>query len=432
MSQLEVDKVIPQSGTTLTLGESGDTVSVPSGATLDASNATLTLPDDSVTTAKIVDANVTTAKLADANVTTAKLAYDPNPFRNRIINGDMVIDQRRAGTSYTSSNANVYTLDRWTTFETGGVSSRFTIEQNAASVTPPTGFTNYMGITSSVASAVTAGMIQSIAQKIEGFNASDLAWGTANAKTVTISFWVRSSLTGTFGGVLSNGAVNYSYPFTYTISAATTWEYKTVTIAGPTAGTWDTTNGAGPVLQFVIGTGSTFNGTAGSWSANGWYGVTGVTDLTATSGATLYITGVQLEAGTTASDFEFLPIDVNLRRCFRYFQDYSQQELRFMVQEGRYADSSGNWTPTWTFPNGDMRTIPTLTYTDAASPANSLKMTVRRADATETNNINLRPFTNRLRNNRVDFNTYNETTGFASQGSVGFAFAKDFKLDAEL
>jgi hypothetical protein len=145
-----------------------------------------------------------------------------------------------------------------------------------------------------------------------------------------------------------------------------------------------------------------------------------------------YITGVQLEAGTTASDFEFLPIDVNLRRCFRYFQDYSQQELRFMVQEGRYADSSGNWTPTWTFPNGDMRTIPTLTYTDAASPANSLKMTVRRADATETNNINLRPFTNRLRNNRVDFNTYNETTGFASQGSVGFAFAKDFKLDAEL
>jgi hypothetical protein len=162
--------------------------------------------------------------------------------RNRIINGDMVIDQRRAGTSYTSSNANVYTLDRWITFETGGISSRFTIQQNAGSVTPPTGFTNYMGITSSVASAVTTGMIQSIAQKIEGFNASDLAWGTANAKTVTISFWVRSSLTGTFGGVLSNGAVNYSYPFNYTISVANTWEQKTITVAGPTAGTWVTNN----------------------------------------------------------------------------------------------------------------------------------------------------------------------------------------------
>jgi hypothetical protein len=291
------------------------------------------------------------------------------PYRNRIINGDMVIDQRRAGTSYTNSNANVYTLDRWLTFVTGGVSSRFTIQQNAGSITPPTGFTNYMGITSSVASAVTAGMIQSIAQKIEGFNASDLAWGTANAKTVTISFWVRSSLTGTFGGVLNNGAVNYSYPFTYTISAATTWEYKTVTIAGPTAGTWNTTNGAGPVLQFVIGTGSTFNGTAGSWSANGWYGVTGVTDLTATSGATLYITGVQLEVGSAASDFEFLPFDVNLGRCMRYCLvlgdtpnglDFGKQGI-----VGHYFSATA-FIPVWFF-QYPMRTTPSFTVSSASA-----------------------------------------------------------------
>jgi hypothetical protein len=246
-------------------------------------------------------------------------AASPFGLKNRIINGDMRIDQRYAGASYTSTNGNFYTLDRWLTFETGGVNGRFTIQQNAGSVTPPVGFTNYMGITSATASSVSAGMIQSIAQKIEGFNASDLGWGTANAKTVTISFWVRSSLTGTFGGVLNNGAINYSYPFTYTISAANTWEYKTVTIAGPTAGTWNTTNGAGPVLQFVIGTGSTYNGTAGSWSANGWYGVTGAVDLTSTNGATLYITGVQLEQNTSATPFERRLYNQELANCQRYY-----------------------------------------------------------------------------------------------------------------
>jgi hypothetical protein len=320
MSELKVNKVTPRSGTTVSLGDSGDSVAIPAG-----------------------------------------VGFNGFGYRNRIINGDMVIDQRRAGTSYTSSSANVYTLDRWLTFEAGGVASRFTIQQNAASVTPPTGFTNYMGITSLVASAVTAGKIQSIAQKIEGFNASDLAWGTANAKTVTISFWVRSSLTGTFGGVLSNGAVNYSYPFTYTISAATTWEYKTVTIAGPTAGTWDTTNGAGPVLQFVIGTGSTFNGTAGSWSANGWYGVTGATDLTATSGATLYITGVQLEAGTTASDFEFLPYDMNLGRCQRYYYKTKSDAVATLMSSG-YNTLTTESKQVFNFPT-TMRARPTSVET---------------------------------------------------------------------
>jgi hypothetical protein len=294
--------------------------------------------------------------------------YSTQPsFRNLIINGDMRIDQRNAGTSYTSSNANVYTLDRWLTFETGGVSSRFTIQQNAGSVTPPTGFTNYMGITSSVASAVTAGMIQSIAQKIEGFNASDLAWGTANAKTVTISFWVRSSLTGTFGGVLSNGAVNYSYPFTYTISAANTWEYKTVTIAGPTAGTWVTNNGAGPVLQFVIGTGSTYQGSAGSWSANGYYGVTGTVDVTGTNGATLYITGVQLEVGSTATDFENLPYDVELARCQRYYWAdlASQDNTNYHTFSSGDAGTTTRFFSYRTFPV-PMRVIPSATISTAA------------------------------------------------------------------
>ena len=246
-------------------------------------------------------------------------ASSPYVLKNRIINGAMVIDQRNAGAAYTSIDANTYVLDRWTTLETGGVSGKFTVQQNAGSVTPPVGFSNYMGITSLSAFSVTAGVIQTVAQKIEGFNASDLDWGTANAKTVTVSFWVRSSLTGTFGGVLNNGAINYSYPFTYTISAANTWEQKSVTIAGPTAGTWNTTNGAGPTLQFVIGTGTTYQGAAGSWSANGYYGVTGAVNVTGTNGATLYITGVQLEQNTSATPFERRLYGQELANCQRYY-----------------------------------------------------------------------------------------------------------------
>ena len=240
--------------------------------------------------------------------------------RNRIINGDMRIDQRNAGAAHTSTNANIYVLDRWSTYETGGTAGKFTVQQDAGAVTPPVGFSNYIGITSATAFSVTAGIIQSIRQSIEGFNASALDWGTANAKTVTVSFWVRSSLTGTFGGVLSNGAIDYSYPFTYTISVANTWEQKSVTIAGPTAGTWLTTNGAGLTLQFVIGTGTTYQGSAGSWSANGYYGATGAVNVTGTNGATLYITGVQLETGTTATPFEQMQYGTQLALCQRYLQ----------------------------------------------------------------------------------------------------------------
>ena len=240
-------------------------------------------------------------------------------FKNRIINGGMVIDQRNAGV-YTSTDTNIYVLDRWGTFETGGVSGKFTVQQNAGAVTPPVGFSNYIGITSQSAYSVAAGAIQTIRQTIEGFNTADLAWGTANAKTVTISFWTRSSLTGTFGGVVSNGAITYSYPFTYTISAANTWEYKTVTIAGPTSGTWvGATNGSGLVLQFVIGTGTTYQGADGSWSANSYYGVTGAVNVTGTNGATFYITGVQLEKGSVATSFDYRPYGTELQLCQRYY-----------------------------------------------------------------------------------------------------------------
>jgi hypothetical protein len=230
----------------------------------------------------------------------------------------MVIDQRNAGASVTPTNA-AYTLDRWqaTMFANTG---KFSVQQNAGSVTPPAGFINYLGVTSLSSYSTSGNDIYSINQTIEGYNIADLNWGTANAKTITISFWVRSSLTGTFAAGLSNDT--RSYPFTYTISAANTWEQKSVTVAGDTSGTWGSTNAIGVALRFGLGAGasSTFTGPAGAWASANYYVATGGTSVVGTSGATFYITGVQLEAGTTASPFEYRQYGTELQLCQRYFQ----------------------------------------------------------------------------------------------------------------
>jgi hypothetical protein len=238
-------------------------------------------------------------------------------FRNRIINGAMVIDQRNAGASITGNNL-TFPVDRWK-IETSQL-SKMTAQQNAGSVTPPSGFTNYLGITSSSAYSVGSGDYFSVEQIIEGYNMADLGWGTANAKTVTLSFWVRSSLTGTFGGCFTNGAFTRSYPYTYTVSSANTWEQKTVTIAGDTTGSWTTTNGQGLFVQWGLGVGSTYSGTAGSWVASGYISATGATSVVGTNGATFYITGVQLEVGSTATSFDYLDYGRSLIQCQRYYQ----------------------------------------------------------------------------------------------------------------
>ena len=242
-------------------------------------------------------------------------------FKNRIINGDMRIDQRNAGASVTITTANQYTVDRWQAIVSQ--SSKFTAQQNAASITPPVGFTNYIGITSSSAYSVISSDYFLFRQAIEGYNVADLAWGTASAATVTLSFWVRSSLTGAFGGAFTNAAGNRSYPFTYTISAANTWELKTVTIAGDTSGTWLTTNGGGIYVVFGLGVGSTGSGTAGAWAGAAYYSATGATSVVGTSGATFYITGVQLEKGSTATSFDYRPYTTELQLCQRYLPAWS-------------------------------------------------------------------------------------------------------------
>jgi hypothetical protein len=237
-------------------------------------------------------------------------------FKNRLINGACVIDQRNAGASVTQNTSAQYTLDRW--FIYGDVTSKFTVQQNAGSITPPSGFTNYLGVTSSSAYTVGTSEIFVVQQRIEGYNIADLAWGTANAQTVTLSFWVRSSLTGTFGGSLKNSSGARSYPFTYSVPTANTWTQINITIAGDTSGTWLTTNGIGITMTFSMGCGSSTSSTAGSWSAGNYSSATGATSVVGTNGATFYVTGVQLEKGSTATSFDYRPYSAELAMCQRY------------------------------------------------------------------------------------------------------------------
>jgi len=288
-------------------------------------------------------------------------AASPYVLKNRIINGDMRIDQRNAGASVTPTTDGQYTLDRWKS--SLSVTSKFSVQQNAAAVTPPTGFTNYLGVTSLSAYSIGTSDYFGIRQKIEGFNVADLNWGTANAQTVTLSFWVRSSLTGTFGGTLANSAQNRNYPFSYTIASANTWEQKTITIAGDTSGTWLTTNGIGVGVQFGLGVGSTYSGTAGSWTSSLVITPTGATSVVGTNGATWYITGVQLEIGTSATPFERRLYGQELINCQRYYWQLPASNTYAaampMISVGQAWSSTNTANHTATFPVS-MRTTPTL------------------------------------------------------------------------
>jgi len=320
-SSIPLSQLDSNFATTITLGNTaiqlGNTVTTLNNMTM--ANVTISSGTSNITS----NVSTVTGTLPEANGGTGS-NYGWNDFKNRIINGAMVIDQRSAGASSTPAVTGAYTypsVDRF--YYLISVASKFSLQQNAGSVTLPAGFTNYLGMTSLAATSVGASDYYIIGQAIEGFNTADLAWGTASAATVTLSFWVRSSLTGTFGGALMNGASNYSYPFTYTISSANTWEQKTITITGPTAGTWiGATNAVSLRVHFGLGMGSTYSGTSGSWSANAYYSATGATSVVGTNGATFYITGVQLEKGSTATSFDYRPYGTELALCQRYFTSF--------------------------------------------------------------------------------------------------------------
>ena len=303
----------------------------------------------------ITDAN-------DGNTTTIN-GVTPNSAnvvgKNKIINGNMVIDQRNAGASVTVNTGGAfYAIDRYrlSSVSSSGV---FTGQQVTDA---PAGFNNSLQLTVTTADAtVDATDPYYIAQFIEGYNVNDLNFGSVDSKTITLSFWVKSSVTGSFGGALSNSDVNRSYPFSYTISSANTWEYKTVTIAGDTTGTWLKTNGIGLRVYWGLGVGSNFSGTPNQW--NGAFNIapSGSVDWINTNGATFNITGVQLEVGESATEFEHRPYTTELQLCQRYY---------FNILDGTniYGSDWGSSGMIFSFFPVEMRAMPTFTYVAIRAP----------------------------------------------------------------
>jgi hypothetical protein len=289
-------------------------------------------------------------------------------FKNRIINGNMMIDQRNAGASVSVTSANPYTVDRWQAVASQA-SAKFSVQQSS---TAPSGFINSLKITSLSAYSVPSSEQYIVRQSIEGFNTADLGFGTATPKTVTISFWVNSSLTGSFGASICNNDGSRSYAFSYTINAANTWEQKSVTITGDTTGTWQTGNLTGIILSISLG--STLNTTENTWVSG--YGVapSGKVSVVGTNGATFYITGVQLEKGSTATSFDYRPYGTELALCQRYYQalGFSSDSTYPRVIMPSYTSScyiGGSWTNAVTMrANPTATQVGTWTYQSTNSP----------------------------------------------------------------
>ena len=325
--------------------------------------------------------------------------------RNLIINGDMRVNQR----GFASDVDNAYTVDRFVYQSSAG--DKFTITQDTDTPSGE-GFVNSLKFV--VASAVTVGASDyfMISQPIEGFNTSFLRLGTSSAKTFTLSFYVRSSLTGTFGGGLGNAAGNRGYPFTYTISSADTWEHKRVTVPGDTTGTWVTGNTHGLLVRFGLGVGSNKSGTAGAWTGSEIFSATGATSVVGTGSATWYITGVQLEEGSTASDFEHTNIGNELLLCQRYYH------------EGQYAFMTSSTTTcifNIDFPT-TMRATPTTTHEYAeGGTANDIYNIATAATPTFVPNGSF-----------VDVNSYKFAYDFDAGLTADDGYQSYFYFDSEL
>ena len=257
--------------------------------------------------------------------------------RNVIINGDMTIAQR--GTS-ANTTGGYHNIDRWNYQHStdGGFSGT-----QSSDVPSGTGFTkSLLWTVTSADSSFSSGQYAYIRQTVEGQNCAHLKLGTSDAKTITLSFYVKSSVTGTFSGAMCNDGFNRSYPYTYTINSANTWEKKSVTIPCDTSGTWRTDFGRGFFISWALGSGSLYgSGTAGQWNASGQIAAAGTTNLMATNGATWYMTGCQVEVGDTATDFEHRSFGEELSLCQRYFcrQYYSGSNV---IYDRVYWNGSGN------------------------------------------------------------------------------------------
>ena len=243
----------------------------------------------------------------------AQISSTPSGRRNLIINGAAEVNQRSTGTV---TNGEAYgAVDRFIGFAAAG--GTFTLAQSTDS---PDGYNNsILATVTSADSSIASNDFYGISQRIEGQNVYHLGFGSSAAKTLTLSFYVKSSVTGTFGGAIRNSAGNRSFNFSYTVNSANTWEHKTYTIAGDTSGTWLTDTGIGLRVSWSLGDGSDRLQAAGSWGAGNFAGVTGQTNLITTGSATLQLTGVQLEVGSVATEFEHRSFGEELALCQRYF-----------------------------------------------------------------------------------------------------------------
>jgi hypothetical protein len=361
MSKLEVDKIDPQSGTDLELGTSGDTITIPAGVTFDSSAATNTLPATVVTTDgtqtltnKSIAATQLTGTVATSNlgtgtadattflrgdqtyasatpaagsITTTQLAYNPNSFRNIIINGDMSIAQRATSQSSVTTTG-YYTCDRFQWIADYGT---VTLSQDTT-VPSGQGFAKSYKVDVTTAGTVSSGGYVLVRQRIEGQNLQYLKKGTSNAESLTLSFWIQSTKTGTYIAELYDADNNRQISKAYTVSSSNTWEKKTLTFDGDTSGAFGNDNGGSLFLNLYLSAGTDYtSGTLNtSWAASvNVNRVVGQVDAQDSTSNNIYFTGVQLEAGTSASDFEFLPNDINKNRCYRYFQKLSVVLMNF-------------------------------------------------------------------------------------------------------
>ena len=313
---------------------------------------------DTLTNKTLTSPTLTTPALGTpaSGILTSCTGLNYNGFKNRLINGAMVIDQRNAGASITPTTDQTYGIDRISLRL--NVASKYSAQQ---STDAPAGFYNSLKITSLSSYAVTATNFFGVAQYVEANNVLDLNWGTSDAQTVTLSFWVKSSLTGTFGGTVFGFSAGIpSYPFSFSISVANNWTKISTTITGPKSGTFYTGAAAGYlVVEWSLGTGSSLLGTANTWNYSTLYrSVTGETSVVGTNGATFYITGVQLETGSTATSFDYRPYSTELSLCQRYY--WKNTGYLFSIHGSGTVFSSTLCDIYAKFPVS-MRTAPTVT-----------------------------------------------------------------------
>lgn len=252
-------------------------------------------------------------------ITSNGVTTSPYTMKNRIINGAMLIDQRNAGTVLTcSAGANTYTVDRWQV-ENSTSSATCTAQQVSGNANTSQGYSQSLKLTVGTTGSATAAQVINLVQKIEGLNVQDLAWGTANAKSITVSFWVYSSLIGTYCSTIRNSN-GRSYTVEYSIPVANTWTQITYTVPGDTTTSLATDNTFSLGLYFDLGSGSNFNTTAGAWQTGNYRRTTNQVNWINTSAATFYLVGVQVEVGSSATSFEWRPFGMELALCQRYYE----------------------------------------------------------------------------------------------------------------